>query len=134
MKNLKVCVNPYRYSKKGRHISLKFKRWLWLANDCRCRYCGENIPSHKEMAVDHIVPVSLGGSDNVINLGCSCESCNSAKGNKSLEELRFFIAVKRSPIHGIISPKQAKQLIALGIDVGVNLSAFYFEGNDERTI
>jgi 5-methylcytosine-specific restriction endonuclease McrA len=46
----------------------------------RCVYCQRNIS--KQYAVDHIVPVRLGGSSNRTNLRLLCRSCNSSKGGK----------------------------------------------------
>ena len=34
-------------------------------------------------SVDHIVPVSLGGTDAPENLRWACRSCNCARGNRS---------------------------------------------------
>ena len=53
------------------------------ATNGRCWYCGE--PSDVE---DHIVSVSRGGLSQSSNLLPACRSCNSAKGPRSVEELR----------------------------------------------
>ena len=45
-----------------------------------CHYCGAKAPD-VALAVDHVVPVSLGGIDSPDNLVTSCTSCNSGKGN-----------------------------------------------------
>jgi 5-methylcytosine-specific restriction endonuclease McrA len=34
------------------------------------------------MTIDHILPRSLGGKDNIENLQPMCNSCNAKKGNK----------------------------------------------------
>lgn len=45
-----------------------------------CLYCGSGTPlSLTTMEVDHIVPVSRGGSNSRINLAAVCRSCNSSK-------------------------------------------------------
>lgn len=44
-----------------------------------CSYCGDPADT-----VDHIVPVSKGGSSEVENLTAACNSCNGGKCNKDL--------------------------------------------------
>lgn len=44
----------------------------------RCRSCGD----WHDLAVDHIIPVARGGTDDLANLQTLCRSCNSAKGAK----------------------------------------------------
>ncbi len=51
------------------------------AGDC-CEYCrlpasGGTIAFH----VDHIIPVKLGGSDDISNLCLACYKCNAHKGH-----------------------------------------------------
>lgn len=53
----------------------------------KCVYCGEPATQ-----VDHIVPVSKGGTDDVSNLVPACRSCNSSKGNRDVDEWRSTIA------------------------------------------
>lgn len=50
-----------------------------------CLYCGCTRMLH----VDHIVPVSRGGSNAFDNLNTSCGSCNRSKGQKTLEEWKM---------------------------------------------
>lgn len=50
----------------------------------KCRSCS----SHELLAVDHIVAVINGGSDDFENLQALCRSCNSSKGRKELSAWR----------------------------------------------
>lgn len=43
-----------------------------------CLYCR----SKENLTIDHIKPVSRGGTDDIKNLQILCKSCNSRKGNK----------------------------------------------------
>lgn len=45
-----------------------------------CRYCGESAPDVK-LTIDHVVPVSLGGSDDPTNLVAACPDCNAGKSS-----------------------------------------------------
>lgn len=55
-------------------------KWAILRRDgFRCKSCGsEGRPLH----VDHVLPVSKGGSDNPENLQALCDKCNLRKGAK----------------------------------------------------
>jgi hypothetical protein len=44
----------------------------------QCRYCGATAPDVK-LAVDHVIPRALGGSDNPTNLVTACVDCNAGK-------------------------------------------------------
>ncbi len=50
----------------------------------KCKLCG----SDQNLEVDHIIPFSLGGSNDLNNLQCLCKSCNLSKGNKILSNHR----------------------------------------------
>jgi hypothetical protein len=43
-----------------------------------CRYCGMAAPDAR-LTVDHVVPTTLGGSDDPSNLVAACHDCNAGK-------------------------------------------------------
>lgn len=47
-----------------------------------CIYC----QSTKQISLDHVVPVSRGGSHGIGNIVPACKSCNSSKGSKTITE------------------------------------------------
>ena len=53
-----------------------------------CAYCGEHI-KQKNMTVDHYVPQSKGGGNNIENLMPCCSRCNTMKASDSLETFRL---------------------------------------------
>jgi 5-methylcytosine-specific restriction endonuclease McrA len=58
---------------------------LWTeAQDKVCAYC--EICCQDSFHIDHIYPLSRGGLHELQNLAISCPSCNSSKGNKTIEE------------------------------------------------
>lgn len=64
-----------------------FNRYAILERDkFTCQYCGRRAPG-VALEVDHIVPLSKGGSDEPSNLVTTCFECNNQKRNKlKLEE------------------------------------------------
>jgi len=46
----------------------------------QCVHCGNN--DKESLTIDHIFPVSKGGSDSIENLQILCKACNSKKGAK----------------------------------------------------
>jgi ATP adenylyltransferase len=62
------------------------KRVKLLIQNPYCTLCGSRPDrnSDVELDIDHIVPVSKGGSDDESNLQVLCAKCNRAKGNSLL--------------------------------------------------
>ena len=57
-------------------------------NVIECPGCGNVLPA-QYFEVDHIVPLSKGGSDEISNCMLLCVPCNRSKGNSlTLEELQ----------------------------------------------
>lgn len=51
----------------------------------RCAYCGTDITTGA--SVDHWIPVSRGGSNDISNIVASCLPCNWSKATKTGDEL-----------------------------------------------
>lgn len=66
------------------------RRWivrqLIKAHGCVCGICGEEISRLKDVTLDHIVPRSKGGSDEITNLQLAHDECNQDKSNMLPEE------------------------------------------------
>jgi 5-methylcytosine-specific restriction endonuclease McrA len=58
----------------------------------RCAYCG----SVGSLTIDHIVPVTRGGTNDMANLTFACKSCNSSKYNTLLSEWWEHIGRRRT--------------------------------------
>lgn len=54
-----------------------------------CAYCS-TILLPNQIQLDHITPLSRGGSHTVDNFAISCAFCNSSKNNKTLEEFILY--------------------------------------------
>lgn len=65
------------------YISVAVLDELFAAQSGRCAYCGRAIgPGFRHL--DHIVPISAGGTNDVENLAWACPPCNLSKGARSL--------------------------------------------------
>lgn len=59
-------------------VSKRLRYEILRRDNHACRYCGATAPGTK-LAVDHVIPQSLGGSDKPDNLVASCANCNAGK-------------------------------------------------------
>lgn len=78
-----------RQARRRARMNIKGGEWLrlrWLVfqrdGEC-CTYCGA---TDTRFHVDHIVPVSRGGTNHIDNLCVACYECNSSKADLLLEE------------------------------------------------
>lgn len=56
------------------------KRQLNEKFGCQCFWCGKEL-GDKEQTIDHLIPKSRGGSNNLENLRLTCFKCNNSRGN-----------------------------------------------------
>ncbi|MFM8856389.1 MAG: HNH endonuclease [Actinomycetota bacterium] len=63
-------------------------RYQVLKRDRRCVLCGAGTDSGP-LQVDHIVPRSQGGSNDLSNLQVLCALCNRGKSNRDDEDFRL---------------------------------------------
>lgn len=61
-------------------VSLRYK--ILKRDGFCCRYCGLSAADKVVLHIDHIVPLSKGGTDDEDNLCAACESCNLGKSNR----------------------------------------------------
>ena len=69
-------------------MSLKSKKWLinrkkFLRKKYKgiCQLCFKPVTSQKEFSIDHIIPLSKGGSNLKENIQLAHKACNERKGN-----------------------------------------------------
>lgn len=67
----------------GRHT---MQEWIQIKtmNAYLCNNCG-NMEPFIQLTVDHIIPLTKSGSDNIENIQPLCQRCNSKKGNRLLK-------------------------------------------------
>ena len=57
-----------------------FRQQVYERDNGRCQLCGNPVRV-EDMHLDHIIPQSLGGSDDYANMQVACPACNCSKGN-----------------------------------------------------
>lgn len=82
-----VLVSP---KPRGRRMSVwELREKLIIRDGQRCQGCGWEPPFKDYLEVDHILPKSKNGTDDMKNRTLLCGPCNGVKGNRlSLTELR----------------------------------------------
>lgn len=82
----KTIKNRYRINKKnanGMHTAREVEA-LYLEQNGLCAYCGIRI--YDDYQLDHVIPLSRNGDDNITNILLSCAACNQSKSNRTLAE------------------------------------------------
>ena len=70
-----------------RRLPLKERQAIYNLTGGRCAYCGQEL-AFRDMQVDHVVPLHLGGADEAFNMFPACRSCNHYKHTLTVEQFR----------------------------------------------
>ena len=85
---------------------------VYNQSEGRCVYCGRFIP-FDEMTIDHIVPLSKGGTNYEKNLQCCCKECNLMK--QDLLERDFYRKTQKCHMSHLIGSSINFQAIFAGV-------------------
>ena len=66
------------------------REYLYDKAEGKCELCGRKIPL-PEMTIDHVVPLAMGGRDEIANLQCACQICNRVKDKLLPEEYADWV-------------------------------------------
>ena len=69
-------------------IPKSVKQRVFDKTDGNCAYCGIQLVRNGNWHVDHVVPISRGGKDEIENLVAACHKCNTKKSDKPLIEFK----------------------------------------------
>lgn len=58
----------------------------WQQQEGACVYCGASLLPYKKrhISLDHVIPLSKGGTNRLDNVVWCCHTCNSRKGDRIL--------------------------------------------------
>lgn len=81
---VKIVMKRTKPEKKYRRkpISGKLRLDVMERDDYRCQMCGRTVEDGVKLHIDHIVPVSKGGTNDMNNLQVLCHKCNLAKHDR----------------------------------------------------
>ena len=83
------------------NIPKTIRQEVYKRDGFACQFCGAQ-PHPRDLTIDHLVPVSRGGHDEITNYLTSCKACNQRKANLSLEEFSatLQLQIEELPVHG----------------------------------
>lgn len=78
-------IQLLRYDRVPRRDVRFTRRNVFYRDRNRCQYCGRVFPQ-RLLNLDHVVPLSRGGTSSWENVVCACVECNCRKGNRTPDE------------------------------------------------
>ncbi len=83
---IRFYKSRYKFNKKNAEGSCTFGEWELLKKQYgfKCPSCGKYEPEIK-LTIDHIIPLSKGGSNYIENIQPLCGNCNSKKNTKIIK-------------------------------------------------
>ena len=65
------------------------KRAVWKKAGGLCAHCGKETAPSKQ-TIDHVIPQSIGGTDDMWNLMPLCKMCNGRRENKKVNLAEYY--------------------------------------------
>lgn len=90
---------------RKRQFTVQERNDIYAKTQGRCYYCGEFV-RFDEYTIDHIIPISRGGTNDMENLTCACKPCNLFKKSYTGDE--FFEATFKIAENMLKKPEYAK--------------------------
>lgn len=103
--NIRELVNQGKIVIEGNRLSIAgcqskrctipehIKKQIYKKCNNRCAYCGEKL-TLETRTIDHIVPLSEGGSNYITNFFPACTYCNALKASLSLRDFKVQLRVE----------------------------------------
>src|SRR2546425_896881 len=91
-----------RKSRLGRgKIPRAMRQAVFARDEFECQFCRVKLPSG-QLTIDHLVPLALGGLDEMTNYVTCCQPCNAKKGSLPLAAFAAATKVELEalPVHG----------------------------------
>lgn len=98
------CVSKTK--RKRKNYSKEERKIIYDKAKGRCELCGQKL-LFQDMTLDHIIPLSMGGADEMDNLQSACYVCNQFKSNILPEDfidkvVKIFLYQMRKRLRRVI--------------------------------
>ncbi len=70
-------------------FSYEDKKRILKKSDGKCAHCGENL-TYKNMTIEHVIPLSKGGTNEDRNLVALCKNCNNDKDDNIINPIIYY--------------------------------------------
>lgn len=82
---------------------------VFARDGCLCAYCGKKT-NVATATIDHVQPLSLGGTNRPDNLVVACRACNNRKGSLSLTAFLLGDPFPEPEPINLVKPKQPRRI------------------------
>ncbi len=80
-----TSAKPPLIDNRDHYNDPELRHEIFVRDNWKCHYCGETL-SPTTSTLDHVIPVSKGGTNIDSNLVAACLVCNSIKSGRSYDE------------------------------------------------
>ncbi|MCG8528057.1 MAG: HNH endonuclease [Opitutales bacterium] len=110
-KNGEDLITGYRKPRSRKPFTAKTRKEVSYKTDGHCYSCGYKFKELSEIWIEHIIPFSLGGSDDIQNLLPGCRICNYTRQNFTPHQIQRMLSI------GSILVREIDKQSKLGNDV-----------------
>lgn len=109
---------------------------IYLRDGLACSYCGATVEEDGVvLSLDHVIPVSKGGTNRSSNLVTACRKCNSVRGDRDVAE--FAQAVGKYLNHEVKAEdivESIQQKLSQPVDVAEALKIMERRGSWQESL
>ena len=95
---------------KRKSLSKSVRFEVFKRDSFKCQYCGKSAPD-VVLEVDHIIPVSKGGDNDISNLITACFDCNRGKRDKKLTD-KQSVKLQKEELDKLNARREQLEMIA----------------------
>lgn len=90
----RVFVLPQRKKENRIYFDTETRERVLKKSKCKCAKCGKEL-NITTMTIDHIIPLSKGGTNKEYNLIAMCKKCNKEKGSSVFKPSDYYKGIPK---------------------------------------